>query len=69
MKIKAVLLVLVLLIAITSVGFAAMETAKWQTIPLNVGEGLFVPCSTGLVTAYVWDGMATVECLSPTGKK
>ena len=68
MKIKAIFLVLILLVVLSTVGFAMSETVNWKTVPVDAGQGLFVPCSTGIVTSYVWDGMAVVEC-HPKGKQ
>ena len=66
MKTKATILILVILLAFTG---GAMATEKWQTVPVQPGQGVFVPCSSALVTAYVMDGMAVVECHAPETAK
>jgi hypothetical protein len=58
-------LVLILLVALSVVVTAA---EKWDTVHLEPGQGLLVPCSSGLVTAYVSDGMAVVECHAPAAQ-
>ena len=60
MRIRILVLVALVVLTATAVGGAAMT--KWETVPVQPGQGLFVPCSSGIVTAYVMDGMAVVEC-------
>jgi hypothetical protein len=62
MKTKAAILILIILLAFTG---AAMSAEKWQTVSIEPGQGVFVPCSSAIVTAYVVDGMAVVECHAP----
>jgi hypothetical protein len=62
MKAKAAILILVALLVFTGV---AMATDKWKTVPVEPGQGVFVPCSSALVTVYVLEGMAVVECHAP----
>jgi hypothetical protein len=41
MKIKAAILILVILLTFTG---GAMATEKWQTVSVEPGQGVFVPC-------------------------
>ena len=66
MKAKAAILILIILLAFTG---AALATEKWQTVPIEPGQGVFVPCSSALVTVYVLEGMAVVECHAPEAAK
>ena len=66
MKTKAAILILIILLAFTG---GAMATEKWQTVPVQPGQGVFVPCSSAIVTAYIMDGMAVVECHAPEAVK
>jgi hypothetical protein len=66
MKTKAAILIFVILLAFTG---AALATEKWQTVSIEPGQGVFVPCSSAIVTAYVVDGMAVVECHTPETAK
>jgi hypothetical protein len=62
MRTKAAILILTVLLIFTG---AALATEKWQTVPVEPGQGVFVPCSSALVTVYVLEGMAVVECHAP----
>lgn len=58
MRIKIIFIVLLLLLAVAS----GSAMTKFETVPLQPGQGIFAPCASGIVTAYVDDGMAVVEC-------
>jgi hypothetical protein len=64
MKRRIILILLLVLLVAT----AADALTKFETVSLEPGQGLFVPCSSGLVTAYVDDGMAVVECHAPVAQ-
>lgn len=61
------LLVLLLLAAFISAAAAYgsySDDISWKTYPLNGGDGVYVPCASGLIAATVDDGMATVICIN-----
>jgi len=66
MKIKMIFALVVILLVGMSMAVTAAE--KFETVHLEPGQGLLVPCSSGLVTAYVSDGMAVVECHAPVAQ-
>lgn len=61
-KIKSVVFLVIVLALLLATVVGASAT-KWTDVRLNAGEGVRVSCSTGIVSAYVDDGMAVVECL------
>jgi hypothetical protein len=68
MKKYMMLILVVVVLAAGVLGAAALT--KWDTVALQPGQGLFVPCSSGIVVAYIDDGMAVVECLpQPKGAR
>jgi hypothetical protein len=72
MKKSSVLLLLVVILLSLATAVLANEQAEvadWQTTPLKAGTGAYLPCGSGIVTAYTMDGMAVVECHEKPAKR